>query len=197
MRKDKMTTTQVPLADQIEEFMPKVVDALGSSNLEIVEATLALAETLLKSAREEAERCAKSVINPLSSRAELTAAQKFSDLVNQDVDRVMYAKDQLQEREALLLEINLRNFQVSRYNSARSERDRVAIKIQEEYPEIQNRLKLLLSDIAQANSLCDDVNSDLPEGLEPLRPGTSRRRASVGLVWRTGVGVSGRDCSHH
>ena len=47
---------QASLADQIDEFMPKVVDTLGSSNLETVEAVEAEAETLLRQVEKQAEK---------------------------------------------------------------------------------------------------------------------------------------------
>ncbi len=87
--------TQSSLADQIDEFMPKVVDTLGSSNLESVEAVEAEAEVLLRLAEKEAEAHAKSTIDPNASLAELTEDLKKVKLAILRVDRLQRVWEQL------------------------------------------------------------------------------------------------------
>lgn len=161
--------TRPSIADQIDEFMQRVVDALGSSNLETIESVKAKAETLLKLAKDEAEAKVKSAIDPLATRAELSEAKRQAELASQDVDRLQYASDQLSKKAFEILEAEKKENQLSQYKNAASVRDFVAIQIAEKYPVIAEELVRLLTDIAHANSLCDAANNNLPEGFDPLQ----------------------------
>lgn len=169
MEELKMKKPQNPLADQIDEFMPKVVDTLGSSSLEAVEAVEAEAETLLRQAEKAAEALAKSAIDPLSPRATLTEAKKQADMAIQDIDRLQYAWEQLTEKSSELWVKKTKEDQLAQYSAAAGARNRVARRILEEYPDLQRKLVRLLADIAEANALCDAANKNLPDGFEPLQ----------------------------
>lgn len=115
-----------------------------------------------------AEQSRKQMLNPLLPRSEIELAKRTAEAAAIDSQRLEAALGMLNSRADDLLRVEQAAKRLQRYRDAKARRDKAAASISDRFPALHAEYLAMIQEIMVCNAMVDDVNSDLPDEMQPL-----------------------------